>query len=46
MLAPVTGWGAFLLLALVGGHMLWEGITNREQNQKPGDYTAAGYWSD
>jgi putative Mn2+ efflux pump MntP len=39
MLAPVTGWGAFLLLALVGGHMLWEGITNREQNQKPGDYT-------
>jgi len=39
LLAPLASWIAFVLLAVIGGRMFWEGIRNSGHQNKPGDYT-------
>lgn len=39
LVAPLASWVAFVILAIIGGRMLWEGIRNSGHLNKPGDYT-------
>jgi len=39
LLAPVAGWTAFILLAVIGGRMLWQAIRAGDERPAKTDYT-------
>lgn len=39
LLAPAAGWVAFLLLAVIGGRMLWQALKGKNERESRTDYT-------